>query len=97
MFRQQAANAYYLAGRREYLFGSKESAVYLLEAATRHRHTNALAHHYLALAYADLGQWDKAEAAIATASRVDPNNPAVIENVKRIHNREFCVLPEAQG
>ncbi len=97
MLAQRAASAYYRAGVEEYGSGRKKEAARLLEAATRYGQTNSLGHHYLALAYADLGQWDKAEAAIAAAARVSPDDPAVIENMQRIRGRQQRVPPQETG
>jgi tetratricopeptide (TPR) repeat protein len=90
---QRAAYSYFRAGVAEYMLGDKGNAVVLLEASLRHRYTFAPTHHYLALAYADLGDWENAERAIGTAARMSSDDQTVITNVKRIRNRELRELP----
>lgn len=93
LFAQRAAYNYFRAGVVEYMVGDKGDAVVLLEASVRHRYTFAPAHHYLALAYADLRDWENAERAIGAAARLSPDDPTVTTNVRRIRNRELRELP----
>jgi protein O-mannosyl-transferase len=90
---QQAAQSFFRIGVQQFYHGENGAAVYSLEKAVHYRETFAPAHHYLALAYAEMQDWDKAEREIAIAARLTPNDERVITNVKRIRNREMRVFP----
>lgn len=90
---QQAAQAFFRRGVQQFYQAENGPAVFSLEKAVHYRETFAPAQHYLALAYAELQEWDKAERAIAAAARLTPNDERVVINVKRIRNRELRVFP----
>jgi tetratricopeptide (TPR) repeat protein len=95
--RQQAAHVYFRAGVQKFFRGDAGDAVFLLEKAARYRETFAPAHHYLALAYAEMHDWENAERAINAAARLTPTDERVVTNVKRIRNRELRELPADYG
>lgn len=93
LMRQQAAQAFFRLGVQQFYHADNGAAVFSLEKAARYRETFAPAHHYLALAYAELRDWGNAERAITAAARLTPNDERVTTNVKRIRNRELREFP----
>lgn len=90
---QQAAHAFFRIGVQQYYHGEFAAAIFSFEKSTHYRETFAPAHHYLALAYAEIGDWENAERAIGAAARLTPDDERVITNVKRIRNRESREFP----
>lgn len=94
---QQASHAFFRIGVQQYYRAEYGAAVFSLEKSIHYRETFAPAHHYLALAYADMDDWENAERAISAAARLTPNDERVIVNVTRIRNHETCEFPTDYG
>ncbi len=87
--RDEAAEPYFRLGFINYVGGKPEEAKNMLQTAVRYRPNFALAHHYLGLAYVQLGDWNNAENELATAVRLNPSDTAASDNLQaaREHNK----------
>jgi Tfp pilus assembly protein PilF len=91
--RRELAAAHYRAGLYWFNTGDWQQAAASFENAVRHRQDLAPGHHYLAHAYAHLGAWARARAAIETAARLSPGDALVNENLERIRTRRPPRIP----
>lgn len=88
-----AADANLRAAANQLDEGKPQAAENFLNFVTTYRPNDLLARHYMALVYAQNGQWERAQAQLEALRQSMPADPTLLENVERAHRHEALVAP----